>query len=159
MNLLVKSAEKLRWGAILASGVQQAPIRAFMDDLTITARSVPEGRWILEDLVELTKVARMEFKPSKSRSLVIRRGRVQDRFRFKIGGDTIPTVKEKPVKILGKWYRAELNDRESVKEMLTQADTWMRAAYLASVRPGATSMGYSPDSFGHCWYMRCPFPQ
>lgn len=45
MNLLVKSAEKLHRGAILADGTQQA----FMDDLTINVRSVPEGRWTLED--------------------------------------------------------------------------------------------------------------
>ncbi|KAJ7995783.1 hypothetical protein DPEC_G00248170 [Dallia pectoralis] len=107
MNLLVKSVEKPRRGAVLSSGVQQVPVRAFMDDLTITARSVPEGRWILEGL---TTAARMEFKPAKSRSLVLKRGRVQDRFRFKIGEDTIPTVTEKPVKSLGKWYRADLTD-------------------------------------------------
>ena len=50
-----------------------------MDDLTITAKSVPKERWILEDLVELTDWARMEFKPEKSRSLVLRRARVQNR--------------------------------------------------------------------------------
>lgn len=38
--------------------IQQVPIRAFMDELTVTARSVTEGRWTLEDLVEVTKVAR-----------------------------------------------------------------------------------------------------
>ncbi|KAK0154156.1 hypothetical protein N1851_003780 [Merluccius polli] len=54
----------------------------------------------------------MEFKPAKSRSLVLRRGRFQDRFRFKIREDIIPTVQEKPVK-------------QSVKEMLIQAETWM----------------------------------
>lgn len=69
MNLLVNSVEKPRRGSVLASGIQQALIMAFMDNPTITAKSVPEGRWILEDLVELTKAARMEFK-SKSRSLV-----------------------------------------------------------------------------------------
>lgn len=53
---------------------------AFMDDL-ITARSVPEGRWILEDLIKRTSWAKMEFKPAKSRSLVLKRGHVQDRFR------------------------------------------------------------------------------
>ena len=74
MNLLVKSAEKLRWGSVLACGIQQVPIRAFMDDLTITAKSGPEGRWILEDLVELTDWARMDFIPAKSKSLVLRRG-------------------------------------------------------------------------------------
>ena len=78
-NLLIKSAEKLQQVVVLAS-IQQAPIRAFMDDLTITAKSVPEERWILEYLVKLTDLARMEFKPAKSRSLILRRGRVQDRF-------------------------------------------------------------------------------
>ena len=100
----------------------QAHIRAFMDDLTITAKSVPEGitakslsegTWILEDLVGLTDWARMELKPAKSRSLVLRSGRVQDRFCFKIREDIIPTVQEKS---LGKWYKADLNDKQSVKE-------------------------------------------
>lgn len=54
MNLMVKSVEKTKWGAVLSNGIQQVPIRAFMDDLTITARSVAEGRWILE-VVEITK--------------------------------------------------------------------------------------------------------
>ena len=36
-----------------------------MDNLTITAKSIPEERWILEDLVELTNWARMEFKTCK----------------------------------------------------------------------------------------------
>ncbi|KAK0138093.1 hypothetical protein N1851_025635 [Merluccius polli] len=83
-----------------------------MDNLTITAKSVPEGRWILEDLVKLIDWARMDFKPAKSRSLVLRRGCVQDQFRFKIREDIILTVQEKPVKILGKWYMADLNDKE-----------------------------------------------
>ncbi|KAK0141012.1 hypothetical protein N1851_022000 [Merluccius polli] len=47
INLLIKSAEKLRWGAALASCIHQAPIRAFRDNLNITAKSEPEGRWIL----------------------------------------------------------------------------------------------------------------
>jgi len=53
INLLVKSAEKLHKGAVLADGTQQVPIREFMDDLTITVRSVPKGRWTLEDLLSL----------------------------------------------------------------------------------------------------------
>lgn len=57
-----------------------------MDNLTIMTRSVPEGRLILESLVELTK----ELKPSKSRSLVLKRGCVLDHFQFKIGEDVIP---------------------------------------------------------------------
>ncbi|CAM9441372.1 unnamed protein product [Lampetra planeri] len=38
-----------------------------------------------------------------------------ERYPFKIGEETIPTVEEKPVKSLEKWYRAELNDKERVK--------------------------------------------
>ncbi|KAJ7998422.1 hypothetical protein DPEC_G00204770 [Dallia pectoralis] len=67
----------------------------------------------------------MEFKPAKSRSLVLKQGRVQDRFRFKIGEDSLPTVTEKPVKSLGKCYRADLTDKASVKEMLNQAEEWL----------------------------------
>lgn len=51
---------------------------------------------------------------------------VQDRFRFKIGDDTIP-VMEKPVKSLGRWYRAYLSDKASMKEMLSQAEEWLKA--------------------------------
>lgn len=142
MNLLVKSAEKLRRGAVLASGIQQIPIRAFMDDLTITAKSVPEGRWILEDLVELTDWARMDFKPEKSRSLVLRKGRIQDRFRFKIKDTIIPTVLERPVKSLGKWYRADLNDKQSVREMIIQVDTWMTSLEKSGLPGKYKAWGY-----------------
>lgn len=47
-----------------------------MDDVTITARSVPEGPWILEDLAKIIADARMEFKSSMSKSLVLRKGRI-----------------------------------------------------------------------------------
>ena len=124
MNLIVKSAEKMSRGPVLATGVRQPPTRAFMDDMTITAKSVPEGRWMLEDIGELVQWARMKFKPAKSRSLVLKKGKVQNRFRFKLGEEVIPTISEKPVKSLGKWFRDTLNDRDSVKEMKEKAREW-----------------------------------
>lgn len=111
INLLFKVVEKLRRGVVLASGIKQTSVRAFMDELTITVRSVPEGRWILEDLCKIIAGARMESKPLKSRSLVLRKGRVQDLFCFRIGEELIPTISKRPVKSLGKWYRALLNKR------------------------------------------------
>ena len=39
MNLLVKTAEKMSQGPITISGIRQPPTRAFMDDMTITAKS------------------------------------------------------------------------------------------------------------------------
>lgn len=34
-----------------------------MDDLTITAKTVIEGRWVLEEIEDLSDWAQMEFKP------------------------------------------------------------------------------------------------
>ena len=43
------SKEKVSYGPVTISGIRQPPTRAFMDDMMITAKSVPEGRWIMED--------------------------------------------------------------------------------------------------------------
>lgn len=69
MNMLVKSAEPECRGPKTKTGIRQPPIRAFMDDLTVTTESVPGCRWILQGLEKLTIWARMLFKPEKSRSL------------------------------------------------------------------------------------------
>lgn len=58
----------------------------------------------------------MSFKPAKSRSLVLKKGEVTDRFRFSLGAQQIPSVTEKPVKSLGKVFNCSLNDRESIKD-------------------------------------------
>ena len=76
MNLLVKSAEKMSRGPVMQSGISQPPTRAFMDDMTITAKSVLEGKWMLQDLKELIDWARMTFKPSKSKSLILQKGKI-----------------------------------------------------------------------------------
>lgn len=107
MNLLVKRVKKPRRGVVLA-GVQQAPVKAFMNNLTITARSVPEDWWILETLGKIIAGARMEFKPSKSRSPVLIKGHIQDRICLKIGEELIPIVSKRPIKSLRN-YRAQLN--------------------------------------------------
>ena len=86
MNMLVKSAEVECRGPITKSGVKQPPIRAFMDDLTVTTMSVPGSRWILQGLERLTTWAWMCFKLAKSRFLVLKRGKVIDQFHFPLGG-------------------------------------------------------------------------
>lgn len=113
----------------------------------------------MEDLIELTNWARIEFKPAKSTSLVLKKGRVQDQFWFKIGENIIPTVQEQPVECLGKWHRADLKDRQSMKEMLIQAETWVMALENSGQQgkylgPGVTNMGCCPDCSGHSWFMR-----
>ena len=89
MNMLVKSAE----GPLRKSGVRQPPIRVFMDDLSVTT-SVPGARWVLQGLEKLVAWARMSFKPTESWSLVLKRGKVIDKYRFRVGEDQIPSVTE-----------------------------------------------------------------
>ena len=47
--------------------------------------------------------------------------------RFKVRKDFIPTVAEQPVMSLGKWFTVDLNDRNSVQEMVQIAKAWMTA--------------------------------
>lgn len=73
--MLVKMAENECRGPLSKSGIEQLPIRAFMDDLTVTASSVAGGRGILQCLEKLISWARMSFKPAKSRAMALKRGK------------------------------------------------------------------------------------
>ena len=101
MNMLVKAAEVECRGPLSKSGICQPPIRAFMDDLTMTTLSVTGSRRLLKGSEQNTTWAQMSFKPAKSRSLVLKKGKVMERVHFTIAGKKIPTLNEKPVKSLG----------------------------------------------------------
>ena len=88
----------------------RAPKKAFMDDLTILSRKHEKMKEVLRRLEELIKWARMKFKAKKSRSLTLVKGR-QVETKFSIAGETMPTLKEEPVKSLGRVYHGTLNDR------------------------------------------------
>ncbi len=114
MNMLTMSAEPECRGLKTKSAQRQPPIRASMDDLTVT-ESVPGFRWILKGLEKQIEWARMCFKPAKSRSMVLRRGKVDDKSWFSVAGATVPTVTKKPVKILGKVTKAGIEVRTGRK--------------------------------------------
>ena len=50
MNMIVKSVEKKSGGPLMKSGVRQPPERAFMDDMTLTTKTVIEAKWTLQKL-------------------------------------------------------------------------------------------------------------
>ncbi|XP_077083545.1 uncharacterized protein LOC143736754 isoform X1 [Siphateles boraxobius] len=127
MNMLVKSAEPECRGPKSRSGIRQPPIRAFMDDLTVTTESVPGARWILRGLERLLGWARISFKPAKSRSLVLKKGRVVDKFRFSISGTPMPTISEKPVKSLGRYFDSSLRDSASIKNTCEELEEWLKS--------------------------------
>ena len=109
----------------MKTGVRQPPIRAYMDDLTVTTTSVMGSRWILRSLEKLIAWARMKFKPAKSRSFVMRKGGTADKFRFSIAGTMIPTLSECPVKSLGKIFDTTLRDTNTVRTAVGDLELWL----------------------------------
>lgn len=105
-----------------------------MDDLTVSTTSVPGCRWLLLGLEQLITWARMSFKPAKSRSLVLKEGKVTDRFRFALGGTQIPPVSEKPVKNLGKLFTSSLKDTAARQGTSDDLSTWLLAVDKSGLR-------------------------
>lgn len=56
----------------------------------------------------------MSFKLAKALSLVLKMGKVVDQFHFIMGGIQIPSLTEKPIKILGKMHDQSLKDAVSL---------------------------------------------
>ena len=110
MEVILKAASDGARPAELGKGYLTPPLKAFMDDTTIICSKEEETRTLLEKLDTIISAAKMQFKPKKSRSLSLRRGKVDDSVKFRIANQTIPTVSEEPVKSLGRWYDATLKD-------------------------------------------------
>ncbi|XP_034721949.1 uncharacterized protein LOC117940937, partial [Etheostoma cragini] len=126
MNLLITAAEKEARGPIMESGIRQHAIRGYMDDLTVTTTTHVEARWVLTALDHMATWARMKFKPKKSRSMVIRNGKLTNRFKLHVQEEVIPSIEENPIKCLGRWYDNSLSDRNSIASMEKQLEEWLR---------------------------------
>ena len=125
MNIIIKAAERETRGPRLTSGVYSPANRGFMDDLTITTTSHVQARWVLTALEEVVTWARMEFKPKKSRSMVIKKGKITDRFKLKVQGEEIPSILSNPIKCLGKWYDETLGDTANKRKTEVQLMEWL----------------------------------
>ena len=125
VNLIVKSAEKECKGPLMRSGIRQPPVKAFMDDLTLATQFTVQTRCLLKSLEVLIKWARMKFNPKKSRTLVIKKGKVLKNCAFKISDERIPTVREAPVKSLGKMFDDPLKDGNNKLSVIAQIEKWV----------------------------------
>ncbi|TWW59866.1 hypothetical protein D4764_06G0013960 [Takifugu flavidus] len=134
MNMVVKAAEVECKGPLSRSGVRQPPIRAYMDDLTVTTTSVPGCRWISQGLERLILWARMSFKPTKSRSMVLKKGKVVDKFRFSISGTAIPSITEQPVKSLEKLFDSSLKDTAAIQKSTEELGGWLTKVDKSGLR-------------------------
>ncbi|KAK1789934.1 hypothetical protein P4O66_002263 [Electrophorus voltai] len=124
MNMVAKSSEVERRGPLSKAGVWQPSIRVFMDDPTITT-SVPGSRWIIQGLERLITWARISFKLSYSRSMVLKRRKVTDKYHFLISGIVIPSILEQPVKSLGKLCDASLKDSAAIQKSNNDLGAWL----------------------------------
>ena len=121
MEMLLRSADCSAEKAMVKS-----PKKAFMDDVTLLTRDKTTMQDVLSRLDALVAWSRMRFKAKKSRSLTFVKG-VQKQEKFMIGGETMPTVKEEPVKSLGRKYEGTLTDRSRGKEIERTAEEGLRS--------------------------------
>ena len=113
MEMVIRSTD--------TSGAEiQTPLKAFMDDITVLSISERATHRMLGRLDELIAWSRMKFKAKKSRSCTFRKGN-QIEVRYTIAGEPIPTVREQPVKSLGRMYKENLSDRGQGVEIFNQA--------------------------------------
>lgn len=103
----------------------RSPKKAFMDDVTLLTRDVDTMQNILTRLDELISWSRMKFKAKKSRSLTFYKGK-QKQQKFTIAGEQMPTVKEEPVKSLGRWYAGTLSDKSRGVAIMKQAEDGLK---------------------------------
>ncbi len=113
MTWLVLSMRKETKGPKMLSGQEQANIRLFMDDIATATETLVQSKHLLKKLSSVLEWAGLLAKPEKCRSLVIIKGKVSKRT-LDINGKAITSITEKPVKYLGKWYKATMNEKEQI---------------------------------------------
>ena len=126
MNMIIKAAERESRGPKTSSGIRLPSNRGFMDDMTITTETHIQARWILKAPDETVMWARMQFKPVKSRCLVIQKGKVTDKFKLSIQGKAIPSLTNNPIKCLGKWFDSSLTNKDSKERLQHQVAQVLR---------------------------------
>ena len=109
MELILRGAANTSKGVMKNEHLTLPPSRDFMDDITMLVPSQISADGLLQRYYDLFTWARMKAKPKKSRSLSLV-GRSVREIHFKIGGDKIPTVREKSVKSLGRLYSIPMTD-------------------------------------------------
>lgn len=60
-------------------------------------------------------------------------------------------ITEKPVQNFGRWYRADLNNQAHVRELLDQAEEWLKAPCLHLLGEQAAASPDRPASGGNWW--------
>ena len=78
--------------------------KAFMDDLFLQSSSVSNTEFLLQRCTCVLSWARLSFRASKSRSIVIRNGKVLDVSPFSFDNEVIPSIHSNPVKFHSSYF-------------------------------------------------------
>ena len=85
-----------------------------MDDITTTTETIVQTSHLLGKMIKKLNWAGLYEKVPKCRALVIIKGQVSSR-KIEINGKAIQPIQEEPVKYVGKWYNASLNERKQIE--------------------------------------------
>src|ERR1700733_1579555 len=125
MQVIFKAAESFAKGPKLGEGYHLPPLKAFIDDTTIMTTDEGQARKMLDHLDDLIKWCRMSFKPKKSRSLSISKGKTY-KVTFMVSDQVIPTVIEEKLKVLGRVYDDSLKEKKAIKETSDMASNGLQ---------------------------------
>ena len=110
MEVILMAAEGSAGPANLGGVCYMPPLKAFMDDTTVICSNEAETRRMSERPDGLMSWCKMNFKPEKSRSLSVRKGKIDAAATFTEANKQITTVSEEPFKSLGRWYYSSMKD-------------------------------------------------
>ena len=97
-----------------------------MNDITLTTTTHVQARWMLNALTDVASWARMKLKAAKSRSLVMTNSNVTERFVLRVQKEDIPSILNNPIKCLGKWFDASLQDTDNVRRLEKQVEDGLK---------------------------------
>ncbi|KAL2104213.1 hypothetical protein ACEWY4_001081 [Coilia grayii] len=152
-EVILIGARKMAGGVKLPSGQRLPPVRGYMDDITTILQTAACTARLLKRSDELVAWARMKIKPTKSRSLSLRKGVRSDRTIFVAGGEEIPLLATQPVRSLGRTYTADLSDKqmgEAVRKQLADG--------LAKISESQLPGKYKVWSYQFILYPRVMWP-
>ena len=133
-QILLKAAGSNIPEAHIGKGVYMPPIKAFMDDTTLIMNRKKVVQNTLDRLNNLLGWCRMAFKPAKSRSLALVRGKIRRDVFFDVAEQRIPTVSEEPVKSLGRVFDESLTDKSMRGAILQQTIEGLQAIEAAPLQ-------------------------
>ncbi len=104
------------------------------------------------------QLGQRDFKPAKSRSLVVRKGNVTDIFRFSLV--QILSITRSQLSAWEKYSTAHLGTQPHSNQLGRSCTPgllqWTNQGYQESSKPWFISMEFVRDSSGHCWSTTSP---